>query len=487
MLRELEADPTLGPVFFSVLEIDPRGVLPRPGRGGRRRGADGLQLAAPDDRDAAAAVRSRPAGPRARPPPDTDPHGPGRGRAGRRWRRGGRGARLAAVAARRRRPRPRAGRLGPRRRRPSATPTGRCAPGATGAERGTARVAGRLPRRNLGPIPSTRSSTRRSAAARPAGAARSGVSSPSDFRGATLDGFGRDWPIGYEDLERYYEINEAEMGMSGIAGDPTAPPTSRRRCRPSPWVRWASAGSTVSSGSAGTGGCSTRRSRRATTAAGRPARQTGTAPTAARAGTRDPREHLLARGAAQRRAAADRRAGARDHAGHPRTRGRRALPRARRLGPARDRARRRARRQRAGHAAAAAHVLVACVPRRAGELQRDGRPQPHGPRADDRHRALPGAHGRRSWAVGCDGHHAALYETDPSAPSSAGSSSRRCAGSTRSTRRCRRRAGARGTTPPWSTTSTTRRSAGSRRRRARAAQPRRAHDERTDGSGCLAS
>jgi choline dehydrogenase-like flavoprotein len=49
---------------------------------------------------------------------------------------------------------------------------------------------------------------------------------PSDFRGATLDGFGRDWPIGYEDLERYYEINEAEMGMSGIAGDPTAPPTS---------------------------------------------------------------------------------------------------------------------------------------------------------------------------------------------------------------------------------------------------------------------
>ena len=49
---------------------------------------------------------------------------------------------------------------------------------------------------------------------------------PSDFRGATLDGFGRDWPIGYEDLERYYEINEAEMGMSGIAGDPTAPGTS---------------------------------------------------------------------------------------------------------------------------------------------------------------------------------------------------------------------------------------------------------------------
>ncbi len=47
---------------------------------------------------------------------------------------------------------------------------------------------------------------------------------PSDFRAATLDGFGRDWPIGYDDLADYYAINEREMGIAGLAGDPTAPP-----------------------------------------------------------------------------------------------------------------------------------------------------------------------------------------------------------------------------------------------------------------------
>jgi choline dehydrogenase-like flavoprotein len=46
---------------------------------------------------------------------------------------------------------------------------------------------------------------------------------PSDFRAETLDGFGRDWPIGYDDLAPYYAINEAEMGIAGLAGDPTAP------------------------------------------------------------------------------------------------------------------------------------------------------------------------------------------------------------------------------------------------------------------------
>ena len=69
--------------------------------------------------------------------------------------------------------------------------------------------------------------------------------------------------------------------------------------------------------------------------------------------------------------------------------------------------------KRAGHAAAAAHVVVARLPRRAGELQRHGRPQPHGPRADDGHRALPGAHGRRPWAVGRDGDDAPLLRNRP--------------------------------------------------------------------------
>ncbi|OJU85053.1 MAG: hypothetical protein BGO11_15660 [Solirubrobacterales bacterium 70-9] len=47
---------------------------------------------------------------------------------------------------------------------------------------------------------------------------------PSDFRAQTLDGFGVDWPIAYEDLAPYYDLNEAEMGTAGLRGDPTGPP-----------------------------------------------------------------------------------------------------------------------------------------------------------------------------------------------------------------------------------------------------------------------
>lgn len=47
---------------------------------------------------------------------------------------------------------------------------------------------------------------------------------PSDFRTRTLDDFGVDWPISYEDLAPYYDLNEREIGVSGLAGDPTAPP-----------------------------------------------------------------------------------------------------------------------------------------------------------------------------------------------------------------------------------------------------------------------
>ena len=49
---------------------------------------------------------------------------------------------------------------------------------------------------------------------------------PSDVRARTLDGFGRDWPIAYDDLEAYYELNERETGIAGLAGDPTAPATA---------------------------------------------------------------------------------------------------------------------------------------------------------------------------------------------------------------------------------------------------------------------
>jgi choline dehydrogenase-like flavoprotein len=47
--------------------------------------------------------------------------------------------------------------------------------------------------------------------------------SPSDFRTRTLDGFGLDWPVTYDDLAPYYRENELEMGTAGALGDPTGP------------------------------------------------------------------------------------------------------------------------------------------------------------------------------------------------------------------------------------------------------------------------
>src|SRR5438552_1331721 len=45
----------------------------------------------------------------------------------------------------------------------------------------------------------------------------------ADFRVKTLDGVAQDWPVRYEDLAPYYEANEREMGVSGLAGDPANP------------------------------------------------------------------------------------------------------------------------------------------------------------------------------------------------------------------------------------------------------------------------
>jgi choline dehydrogenase-like flavoprotein len=47
---------------------------------------------------------------------------------------------------------------------------------------------------------------------------------PSDFRVRTLDGVADDWPIGYAELAPYYEAVEAELGVSGMAGNPAYPP-----------------------------------------------------------------------------------------------------------------------------------------------------------------------------------------------------------------------------------------------------------------------
>lgn len=47
---------------------------------------------------------------------------------------------------------------------------------------------------------------------------------PSDFRARTLDGVADDWPIDYETLVPFYEVNDKMMGVSGLAGDPAYPP-----------------------------------------------------------------------------------------------------------------------------------------------------------------------------------------------------------------------------------------------------------------------
>ena len=46
---------------------------------------------------------------------------------------------------------------------------------------------------------------------------------PEDFRTKSLDGVGEDWPIAYEDLAPYYEINEAMTGLAYLPGDPSGP------------------------------------------------------------------------------------------------------------------------------------------------------------------------------------------------------------------------------------------------------------------------
>ena len=57
---------------------------------------------------------------------------------------------------------------------------------------------------------------------------------PSDFKVRSLDSVADDWPITYADLEPYYDLNDAWMGCSGIAGDPANPPRATRPMPPLP-------------------------------------------------------------------------------------------------------------------------------------------------------------------------------------------------------------------------------------------------------------
>jgi len=57
---------------------------------------------------------------------------------------------------------------------------------------------------------------------------------PSDFRVKTLDGVAEDWPLDYQELESYYEMNDREMGVAGLSGDPANPPRPPRPTPPLP-------------------------------------------------------------------------------------------------------------------------------------------------------------------------------------------------------------------------------------------------------------
>jgi choline dehydrogenase-like flavoprotein len=47
---------------------------------------------------------------------------------------------------------------------------------------------------------------------------------PEDFSVRTLDGVADDWPIGYRELQPYYEATDADFGVSGLGGNPMYPP-----------------------------------------------------------------------------------------------------------------------------------------------------------------------------------------------------------------------------------------------------------------------
>ncbi len=56
-----------------------------------------------------------------------------------------------------------------------------------------------------------------------------------DFRMRTMDGVGDDWPIDHDDLAPWFELNETEIGLAGVVGDPSAP-ARRNRLRLLPTI-----------------------------------------------------------------------------------------------------------------------------------------------------------------------------------------------------------------------------------------------------------
>jgi choline dehydrogenase-like flavoprotein len=57
---------------------------------------------------------------------------------------------------------------------------------------------------------------------------------PSDFRVRSLDGVADDWPLTYGELEPYYDLNDREIGVAGLAGDTAYPDKPTRPTPPLP-------------------------------------------------------------------------------------------------------------------------------------------------------------------------------------------------------------------------------------------------------------
>lgn len=51
---------------------------------------------------------------------------------------------------------------------------------------------------------------------------------PEDFRVRSLDRVGENWPLKYDDLAPYYRLNEEQLGLAAVPGDPSSAPHGER-------------------------------------------------------------------------------------------------------------------------------------------------------------------------------------------------------------------------------------------------------------------
>ena len=68
---------------------------------------------------------------------------------------------------------------------------------------------------------------------------------PSDFRVRSLDGVADDWPVSYEELEPFFDLNDRMVGVAGLNGDTAYPLKPPRQTQPIPLGRL---GQTIAAG-----------------------------------------------------------------------------------------------------------------------------------------------------------------------------------------------------------------------------------------------